>query len=172
VSQRDKGSLDELNFRLPPSFRPETESAICPRCGQKKIFQSAATLSPARDLTAMGSGRYSLGAMRLTRPILVALVALSVAMLPVTGGGALATPHDTSLTASHTDCCPHGKPCEQKTDDCGSVAGCVLKCCGVLASLPAPIKVALPGFASEKPAHALRNFRSPFEYPPLPPPRV
>jgi hypothetical protein len=160
--------------QCPPSakFQTRDRSAICPRCGQKRTFQSAATLSPARDLTAMGFGSYSLVAMRLTRAIVVALVALSVAMLPVTGGVAFATPHDTSLTASHTDCCPHGKPCEQKADDCGSVAGCLLKCCGVLASLPAPIKVALPALASEKPTHAPRSFRSPFEYPPLPPPRV
>ena len=92
--------------------------------------------------------------------------------MALAGGMALATQHDVSLTGSHTDCCPNSKPCEQKTDDCDSLAGCLLKCCGFLASLPAPIKVALPAFASEKPAHALRSFRSPAENPPLPPPRV
>jgi hypothetical protein len=109
--------------------------------------------------------------MARVRAILVVCVALSVAMLPMAGGMAFAMQHDASLS-NHGDCCPHGKPCEKKTDGCASVAGCLLKCCGVLASLPAPIKVALPEFASEKPAHAPRKFRSPFEYPPLEPPRV
>jgi hypothetical protein len=111
--------------------------------------------------------------MIIGRPTLIALIALAVTLLPMASSMALAMPHDASLTG-HAECCPNGNPCEKKkkTDACGSVAGCLLKCCSVLAALPAPIKVALPEFASEKPAHAPRSFRSPFEYPPLPPPRV
>jgi hypothetical protein len=156
---------------------PENDRLV----SETDISRRFSTLLPARDLTAIGSADNPSGAMGTVRAMLVAFVAFSVAVLPLAGGMALATQaggmalatqHDVSLTGSHTDCCPNSKPCEQKTDDCDSVAGCLLKCCGFLASLPAPIKVALAGFASEKPAHALRSFRSPTENPPLPPPRV
>jgi hypothetical protein len=108
--------------------------------------------------------------MSTRRPILIALIALAVALLPVAGEMALA--HDASFTAAKADCCPIGKPCEKKTDGCGSVAGCVLKCCGLTSAIAAPVAVSLTVSALEKPALALQGFRSPAENPPLPPPRV
>ena len=65
--------------------------------------------------------------MSTRRPILIALIALAVALLPVAGGMAVATPH-AAFTAPQADCCPNGKPCEKKTNGCGSVSGCALKC--------------------------------------------
>jgi hypothetical protein len=110
--------------------------------------------------------------MSTGRPILIALIALAVALLPMAGGMALAMPHDAFLTASQTDCCPNGQPCEKKTDGCGSVAGCVLKCFSLTGAITAPVAISLMASALDGPAFALQSFRSPTENPPLPPPRV
>jgi hypothetical protein len=109
--------------------------------------------------------------MSIGRHILVTLIALSVALLPVAGGSALAMPHDASLTASQTDCCPNGTPCQNKTDGCGSVAGCVLKCFNLTGVVAAQVAAALTPSALEKPELVTQAFRSPAENPPLPPPR-
>jgi hypothetical protein len=110
--------------------------------------------------------------MSTRRPILIALIALAVALLPVAGGMAFAMPHDASFGAPQADCCPNGKSCEKKTDDCGSVAGCALKCFNLTGAVVAPFSAALTPSALEKPSLALQGFRSPAENPPLPPPRV
>ena len=110
--------------------------------------------------------------MSTGRHILIALIALAVALLPMAGGMALAMPHDASLTAPHSDCCPNGKPCEKKTDGCGSVAGCVLKCFNLTGAVAAPFADTVTPSTLEKPALVAQAFRSPAENPPLPPPRV
>jgi hypothetical protein len=110
--------------------------------------------------------------MSTRRPILIAVIALAVALLPMAGGMALAMPHDASFAATQADCCPHGKPCEKKTDGCGSVSGCVLKCFSLTVTIAAPVAVSLTASAQEKPALASQSFHSPAENPPLPPPRV
>jgi hypothetical protein len=109
--------------------------------------------------------------MSTRRPILIAIIALAVALLPMAGGIALATPH-ASFTAPQADCCPNGKPCEKKTDGCGSVAGCVLKCFNLTGAVAAHVAAALTPSASEKPELLMQAFPSPAENPPLPPPRV
>jgi hypothetical protein len=111
--------------------------------------------------------------MSLVRTILVALVALSVAVLPVAGGMARADmSHDMTLSAGEGDCCPHGKSCEKKTNDCGSMAGCVLKCFNYPGTVTAPNAVALTSSALEKFALIVPGVPSPSDNPPLPPPRV
>jgi len=90
----------------------------------------------------------------------------------VAGGMALAMPHDSSFTAAQADCCPNGKPCEKKTDGCGSVAGCALKCFSLIGAVAAPFAAVLRPSALEKPALMTQAFRSPAENPLLPPPRV
>ena len=109
--------------------------------------------------------------MSAGRTILIALIALAVAVLPMAGGIALAT-HDASFTAAPADCCPHGKPCEKKTDGCGSVAGCVLKCFNLTGAVAAPFAASVMPSTLEKPALVTQAFRSPTQNPPLPPPRV
>ena len=79
--------------------------------------------------------------MHLGRTILILLVALSVAMLPATGGAATsAKPADMSMSSSVEDmsasmddmhdCCPHKKlPSEKAIDDCcSSMATCSMNC--------------------------------------------
>jgi hypothetical protein len=53
--------------------------------------------------------------MSTIRPIVTALIALSVTFLPLAGGLALAMPHDGGVAVAYADCCPGGKPCEKKT---------------------------------------------------------
>jgi hypothetical protein len=110
--------------------------------------------------------------MSTRRAILIAVIALAVALLPVAGGMAVAMPHDASSAAAPSDCCPHGNPCEKKTDGCGSIAGCALKCFNFTGAVPAPVSDSLTPGALEKPALVAQAFRSPTENPPLPPPRV
>jgi hypothetical protein len=110
--------------------------------------------------------------MSTGRPILIAVIALAVALLPVAGGMAVAMPHDASFTTAPGDCCPNGKPCEKKTDGCGSMSDCVLKCFSLTAVVVAPVAVGLTPSALEKRALVAQDFRSPAENPPLPPPRV
>jgi hypothetical protein len=111
--------------------------------------------------------------MSLVRTIVVALVALSVAMLPVAGGMVRAAmSHDISVAASQGDCCPHGNSCEKKTGDCGSMAGCALKCSNLSGAVKAPFIVAVMPSASERTALIVPGVLSPSDHPPLPPPRV
>lgn len=110
--------------------------------------------------------------MSIGRTILVALVAFSVAVLPVAGGMARAMTPDASLTSPQADCCPHGKPCDKRTDDCGSMAGCALKCFNFFGAMVSDI-IVRPTLAAEiEPVLAsLTVLRNPTA-PPLPPPRV
>jgi hypothetical protein len=110
--------------------------------------------------------------MSTARTILIALIALAVALLPMAAGMAVAMPQDASFTAAPADCCPNGKPCEKKTDDCGSVAGCAIKCFNLTGAVVVPFAAALTPSDLEKPSLALQGFRSMAENPPLPPPRV
>ena len=103
------------------------------------------------------------------RPILIAFIALAVALLPMAGGMALAMPHDASFMTAQAG--PNGKPCEKKTDGCGAVSGCVLKCFSLTGAVAAPFCSSLTPSALEKPALARQTFHSPAESPPLPPPR-
>src|SRR6188474_2701110 len=110
--------------------------------------------------------------MTLVRTIFVALVALSVAALPVAGGMARAAISHEMTLVGQGDCCHDGKPCEKKTDDCGSMAGCALKCFNYSAAVTAPDAVQLTFSALEKSAFIVRGVPSPSDNPPLPPPRV
>ena len=111
--------------------------------------------------------------MTLVRTIFVAVVALSVAALPVASGMARAAMTlNASIAAPKTECCPHHQPCEKKTNDCGSVAGCAQKCfnhTGIIVSGA----VSKPNAeAVARPALPSLGLNSNPTAPPLPPPRV
>jgi hypothetical protein len=111
--------------------------------------------------------------MNLVRTILVAFIALSVAMLPVAGGMARAAmSHDMSSAAGQEHCCPHGQPCEKRADDCGSMAGCALKCFNFSGTVTALYVIALTASALEQYALIVPGVPTPSDNPPLPPPRV
>ena len=111
--------------------------------------------------------------MTFIRAIFVAFIALSVAALPVAGGMARAAmSHETTLAAGEGDCCHEGKPCEKKTDDCDSMAGCALKCFNYSAAVTAADAVQLTSSSLEKSAFIVPGVPSPSDNPPLPPPRV
>jgi hypothetical protein len=110
--------------------------------------------------------------MDIVRVILVALVAFSVTVVPLAGGMALSMPHGMSLAAQQADCCPHGKPCEKKTDGCGSMAGCALKCFNFSGAIASRAVVKPAPAADLAPVLASLSFHSNPTAPPLPPPRV
>ena len=110
--------------------------------------------------------------MGTVRAIFVAILAFSVAMLPVAGAMARVNSHDLVVTASQADCCAKSMPCEKNTDGCGSAADCALKCLNFSAVASAPIDIALAASPLGKSALAIQGVLSPSENPPLPPPRV
>jgi len=111
--------------------------------------------------------------MSIVRAIVVALMALSLAMLPVAGAMARAVPPGTTLVASQSDCCPQGRLCEkQMSHDCGAMAGCMLKCSSFSASTVAPSGLTLVASPLPQSILVAEIVRSPSVNPPLPPPRV
>ena len=111
--------------------------------------------------------------MCIGRAILVALIALSVAMLPVAGNVARAMSPEAAFNTVHADCCPHGKPCDKRTtNDCGSMAGCALKCFSFFGAMVSGVNVGHGAAADLAPVLASLGFRSNPMAPPLPPPRV
>ena len=111
--------------------------------------------------------------MSTLRAIVVILIAVSVAMLPISTGMAIAGTAVVSAVATQPGCCDHGQPCKGKNaGGCVSPAGCALKCGSVSAAIvgtalrlsPRPKTGTLPLFAW--------SLFSPSYNPPLPPPRV
>ena len=109
--------------------------------------------------------------MLIGRTFFVAIVALSVAMLPMAGGIPSAAALEKSLAAP-SDCCPtQGVPCDKKMP-----ADCDLACASACAVSAAAIVA--PGELSPVPPVAERSLASaellPFssQSPPLPPPRL
>ena len=111
--------------------------------------------------------------MKMVRAILVALIAISVAALPVASGMARAAmTHDVAVAAKG-DCCHEGAPCERKkADDCDSMAGCALKCFNFSSTLMAPLAVMFMPSAMPRLAAAVPGAPSATYNPPLPPPRL
>jgi hypothetical protein len=115
--------------------------------------------------------------MRIARPILALLIALSVAVLPAAGhAGVPLKPSDMadmSEMSAMDDmaCCPEkSHPSHKAVDDCASMAGCVL-CFGFLR--PTPSDVVSPIFApSTVIAFATDRFDSQPAHPPFRPPRA
>jgi len=107
--------------------------------------------------------------MRFARTLIAVLVALSVAMLPAAGGLAMVQKQtETAVSEPMHDCCP-GQ--QDKAMDCGSMAGCALKCFsfapGLIAELLVPVS-----FASAVPLGANRSVPSQPGALPFRPPRA
>jgi hypothetical protein len=115
--------------------------------------------------------------MRVARPILALLIALSVAVLPAAGHiGAHLKPMDaaemTQMSAmDDMACCPHKpQPVHKSIDDCASMAGCIL-CFGFLG--PAASYVASLIFSTSAViAFATDPLDSQPAHPPFRPPRA
>jgi hypothetical protein len=103
------------------------------------------------------------------RTILALLLALSVALLPIPA--AVAHVQATSMASMHDGhCCDAAKTCEK--NDCGSIAGCALKCFGFYGSVP--MAAGLPTFLIAANAGIAADLGLPgtVNSPPLPPPRL
>jgi hypothetical protein len=126
--------------------------------------------------------------MSTGRTILALLVSLSVAMLPAAAGAGasskspdradmsmtedMSMTHDMSMTEEMHDCCPPmANPCDHAMDNCGTMAGCVLKSfsfAGTSSSI-----IAFPATFAKMIAPSEHNpFSSQTSAPPFRPPRV
>jgi hypothetical protein len=119
---------------------------------------------------------YSSPNMPLVRNIFALLIAVSVAMLPATGGAAFKSTSDDTMTMSAAepmdDCCPDpANLCDKAMGDCGSMAACTLNCLsyagGISSLLVYPVTLAgtMPLLESD----VLHSHTS---SPPFRPPRV
>ena len=108
--------------------------------------------------------------MRLTRAILIALTAFSVAMLPVAGAGArISSPSSVSAEMD----CPHGQHCDKHAKgDCAKDAACVLKCASVSTALLTAFEIAYTPSPLPKLTLVAGIPASLSPNPPSPPPRV
>jgi hypothetical protein len=112
--------------------------------------------------------------MRNFRAILVALVALSLTVLPVSAAemrsSMAAGPFDM---LDHGACCPHSGHCEKQTKKgCDDSGACLLKCTVLPATQAAATDLASPPKASPKRVTLIAALHAVLEHPPLPPPRV
>ena len=110
--------------------------------------------------------------MNALRTILIALIALSVGILPIQAGTAMAGNAAASTVTMQPHCCDHGQPCKSKSGGCESLPGCTLKC----ASASAAILDVAPGMSPSPSAIRLQllaaGVLAATDNPPLPPPRV
>jgi hypothetical protein len=112
--------------------------------------------------------------MESLRAIIVAAVALSLAVLPVSAAEMRSSmAAGISDVTAHADCCPQSGHCEKQTKKgCGDSASCALKCSVLPANAVAAMALASPPAASPTPARLIEKLHSALEHPPLPPPRV
>ncbi len=112
--------------------------------------------------------------MSLARTILVALITLSVALLPAAGSAGLSLKSADTIEMSameDMDCCPHkANPCD-RMDGCASVATCALHCFTFAVS-SAPLPFVSLTLANNMPALQGDNVPSQSGIPPFRPPRV
>jgi len=109
--------------------------------------------------------------MRFGRTIFALLVALSVALLPIPGAFAH-TVSGQPLGLQAADCCSPTQPCEKQAGDCGSLAGCTLKCFNLSGAVGPNASAYLKPAATKMAVVADQSVRAPAAAPPLPPPRV
>jgi hypothetical protein len=80
--------------------------------------------------------------------------------------------HGVAFAVQQADCCPNGKPCEKKTDGCGSMAGCALKCFNFSGAVVSGVVIKPAPAADLEPVLASLGLPSHPTTPPSPPPRV
>jgi hypothetical protein len=114
--------------------------------------------------------------MSIGRTILALLVALSVAFLPAAGGAGVSAKSPESadmsaMTDMHECCPPQDNPCDKAMDDCGTMAGCALKCSSFAAT--AFSIIAFPSAPAAMTASFVgHSLSSQMGNPPFRPPRV
>ena len=108
--------------------------------------------------------------MRICRAVCTALIAISVALLPISGPLAHAPAAEPSLHAA--DCCHAEAPCEKDTRGCDGSATCTLKCASISGTVVQ--RSVLAPWTSEAKASlgGDETFQSTTSAPPLPPPRT
>jgi len=122
--------------------------------------------------------------MRSVRALLAAVIALSVALGPATGGFAVGleapkigvpsklpdTPKSPQL--SSMDCCDHdGMPMAPMNNNCQAAAGCAAKCFSLYGIMFSDVVLA-PDFGQPEPLMASQSLDSRTGTPPFRPPRA
>jgi hypothetical protein len=114
--------------------------------------------------------------MTIARAILALVIALSVAILPATGGFAVSGHSAMSSVApcthhgmSHPD--HHGSPSDKATNDCGAMAACAIHCFGIYGLLNSNPTLAVFAAAIE-PSFLAHSFLPHVGNPPFRPPRA
>jgi hypothetical protein len=111
--------------------------------------------------------------MGIVRAVIIALVAISIAGLPVAGAKARIFLPGTSDLAAPSECCPQGQDCDkQAKGDCAKLAACALKCSSFSVSAVAPSGMVQSPSPLLRSIFVAENVRSPSTNPLLPPPRV
>lgn len=109
--------------------------------------------------------------MRIARAILIALTALSVALLPAAVASARAT--SPQSISAHADCCPPDQDCDKQVKrDCNKDAACALKCASASAVPLAEIDVVHPSYLLPRLVLVTGITGSLAPNPPSPPPRA
>ena len=110
--------------------------------------------------------------MSLMRAIVVALTALSIALLPVAGAHALVLVPQTSHLAVTAECCPEGQHCEhQRKGDCGQTE-CLSKCSNLSANQLEDSGAPLGPLDQDKAMRMAGTAKTQSPHPPSPPPRA
>jgi hypothetical protein len=120
--------------------------------------------------------------MRIGRTILAAIVAFSVAMLPMAGSAEhslkptgmmdMSGSGDMSVSQDMPDCCPPAAaPCDKANCDPATMAACASTCCSFLIPTSAGLVIPLV-LAETMPLLASHVLRSPSGSTPFRPPRI
>jgi hypothetical protein len=111
--------------------------------------------------------------MLRARAILALLIAISLVLLPLAGGGAVAAQStEISVSDVQSDCCEQHGMCDTRTakNDCASMTMCAYKCCSFA---PALVSLEHPLLLETSVAlQASNGVRSRTGSPPFRPPRV
>jgi hypothetical protein len=128
--------------------------------------------SRLRHLTARDGADSPERAMSTLRALFVALISLSVAVLPVAGSTALAFSPGTTIANVLPDCCLNGECKSPMQGGCAKFAGCEVKCSSLVAlDLPpsqthqTPATATTASLIADKATSRSHN-------PPSPPPRA
>jgi hypothetical protein len=110
--------------------------------------------------------------MEALRAIFIALIALSVGILPIQAGTVMAGSAAASIVVTQPDCCDHGQPCKSKSGACETLPGCTLKCASSSAAIvDVSPRISPSSTATGRPL-LVAGILAAIDNPPLPPPRV
>jgi hypothetical protein len=110
--------------------------------------------------------------MKALRTILVALIALSVGILPIQAGTAMVGHASASNVMTQAHCCDQIQPCKAKTGGCELLPSCTLKCASAATAIMDVAPRISPLTSTIRLPLLVAGILAATDNPPLPPPRV